>query len=211
MNRVILSTALLIGEGVFEAKTLTLDEAKTWLNAGPVENFCGHETVKILGLDPATERKTCQGYDEALCLGAKSRLEFRREYTVQEIALIGINITLIKRVPTINDILALAAQLPSGLNDPRSAKKLVAERDEFEMALEEGDFDGALTEAADAAYYAAKHLDWVARQVDLSVDDVLAVAVAKYSLRARPGNPKDGEAERQACVAVIEGKVANAH
>lgn len=104
----------------------------------------------------------------------------------------------------LNEILSLAAQLPSGLNDPAAADKLLAERDELIQALRAGDYAGALTEAADAAYYAAKHLDWVARQLELSVDDVLRLALAKYSLRAQPGNPKDDAAERSACLDVWE-------
>lgn len=102
----------------------------------------------------------------------------------------------------LNEILSLAAQLPSGLNDPAAADKLLAERDELIQALRTDDYAGALTEAADAAYYAAKHLDWVARQLGLSVDDVLRLALAKYSLRAQPGNPKDDAAERAACLDV---------
>ena len=54
----------------------------------------------------------------------------------------------------ITEILALAAKLPAGLNDARSADKLIAERDELVAALRSGDFVGALTEGADAVYYA---------------------------------------------------------
>ena len=105
---------------------------------------------------------------------------------------------------TLDGILSLAAKLPSGLNDARSAIKLLDEQDELIEALKKGDRVGALTEAADAAYYAAKHLEWVSRQVGLSVDGVLALAVAKYSLRAAPGNPKNDEVERQAVLAVVK-------
>ena len=102
---------------------------------------------------------------------------------------------------TVRAILDLAAQLPSGLNDPRSAEKMLAERDELVEALGADDYVGALTEGADAVYYAAKHLDWVARQLGVTVDVLFAVAEAKYGLRARPGNPKDDTAERAACAA----------
>ena len=102
---------------------------------------------------------------------------------------------------TISDIINLAAQLPSGLNDPRSAEKLLAERDELEDALDQGDYIGALTEGADAVYYAAKHLDRVSRQLGISLDTLFAVAEAKYRLRAQPGNPKNDAAERLACAA----------
>lgn len=103
----------------------------------------------------------------------------------------------------INSVLDLAAKLPSGLNDAKAAEKLLAERDELLEALANGDHVGALTEAADAAYYAAKHLDWVAKQLGLEVDDLFRLAVAKYSLRAQPGNPKNDMAERKAVVKSI--------
>ena len=106
---------------------------------------------------------------------------------------------------TISDIINLAAKLPSGLNDHRSAEKLVAERDELIDSLEAGDYNGALTEGADAVYYMAKYLDWVAGLLGISLDTLLAVAEAKYRLRAQPGNPKNDAAERAACVAVTRG------
>lgn len=104
----------------------------------------------------------------------------------------------------VKNILRLAAQLPSGLNDSRSADKLFAERDELIVALVAGDYTGALTEGADAVYYAAKYLDWVAGQLGVSIDQLFALSEAKYELRARPGNPKDDWAERRACRLVIE-------
>lgn len=104
----------------------------------------------------------------------------------------------------IHEILALAAQLPSGLDDPRSAEKLVAERQELVDALAAGDYPGAITEGADAVYYAAKHLDWVARRLGVTVDQLFQVAVAKYSLRAQPGNPKNDAAERAACMEALK-------
>ena len=100
-------------------------------------------------------------------------------------------------------ILKHAAELPSGVLDPRSADKLVAERDEFVAALSEGDYEGALTEGADAAYYAAKHLYFVAHRLGISIADLVALAEAKYALRAQPGNPKNDAAERAACVDAV--------
>ena len=114
----------------------------------------------------------------------------------------------------ITEILALAAKLPAGLNDARSADKLIAERDELLAALRADDFVGALTEGADAVYYAAKHLQWVSVQLGVSMEDLSRIALAKYTLRARPGNPKDDAAEREACVAATDGKydvVINGH
>lgn len=99
---------------------------------------------------------------------------------------------------TIAGVLELAAKLPSGLNDDRAADKLLAERDELLHDLLVADRTGALTEAADAVYYVCKHLDWVANQVHVSVDDLFKLAIAKYALRAAPGNPKNDTAEREA-------------
>lgn len=105
--------------------------------------------------------------------------------------------------PGIEDILNLAARLPSGLNDPMAAEKMIAERLELIEAIAADDYIGALTEGADAVYYAAKHLDWTARQLGVSVEVLFAIAEAKYGLRARPGNPKDDQAERAACSACV--------
>lgn len=97
-------------------------------------------------------------------------------------------------------LLEYAARLPSGLPDSRAIDKLLRERDELLDALAEEDQVGALAEAADVAYYAAKVLDWAARQVGISVPALLRVACAKYRLRAQPGNPKNDAAERAACL-----------
>jgi len=205
-KRVILSTKLLlISDGAFEARSITKAEALEWLNNGPFENYCGHSTVRILGLEPDEERRTCTHYDEALALAAKKRLEFGREYSLEEISAIGVEFTLISRVTTISDVVDLAAKLPSGLNDPKAADKLVAERDELLEAVVEGDRIGALTEGADAVYYAAKHLDYVANLLNLSLNDLFEISKAKYNLRARHGNPKDDQEERAAVEGVIKG------
>lgn len=96
-KRVILSTSLILEPGTFEAEELTLEEARQWLD-DDVENYCGHQTVKLLGLQPDTERRQCDSYDYALCLRPKKRLEWGREYTVREIELIGVEIMLIRKV-----------------------------------------------------------------------------------------------------------------
>lgn len=104
----------------------------------------------------------------------------------------------------INEILELARKLPSGLNDPEAAEKLLREKTELVEAMENGDTAGALTEVADAGYYAIKHLDWVAKQMDLSIEDILILMITKYKLRARSNNPKDDKAERAACMAIYK-------
>lgn len=109
----------------------------------------------------------------------------------------------------VRELLDLAAELPSGLNDSYASEKMALERYEFEAALAASDYAGALTEAADAAYYAVKHLDWIARQLsahsgaEVTVDTVMQLALAKYALRSQPGNPKDDAAERAACLEVV--------
>lgn len=210
MIRVVLSNNKIIGRGTFQAEEISDAEALSWLEKGRVANYCRQETVRLLGLDPKQALPHCEGYDEALCLVAKSRLGFGQEYSVEEIRAVGVRFTLVKRVPSaerfpsLDDVLSLAANLPSGLHDPKSAEKLLAERDELLEALAEGDNVGAMTEAADAGYYAAKHLNWVGMQLGLSVGEILALTVAKYKLRAGSGNPKDDEAEREAILQALE-------
>lgn len=104
----------------------------------------------------------------------------------------------------VHEIMALAAKLPSGLNDARSADKLMAERDEFILAIVANDTPGALTEAADGVYYAVKHIDWLAQCLGLEVDELFEITIAKYQLRARPGNPKNDAAERAVVLEVID-------
>lgn len=105
MVRVILSSPILIldkDEAQFHARRLSLGEARAWVEAatedGSIENYCGHETVKILGLEPAQDRRNCDYYDVALCASAKERLEFGREYTIEEIEEIGVDFLLIQRI-----------------------------------------------------------------------------------------------------------------
>lgn len=98
----ILSSPLLLEEGVFECSKISKEEAQLWVdrlleNNENLEIFCGHETVKILGLDPDKDRKECQGYTQALCLKPLSRLEFGREYSAEEVEQIGVEFTLITK------------------------------------------------------------------------------------------------------------------
>lgn len=104
----------------------------------------------------------------------------------------------------IAEILALAARLPAGLPDPAALFKLHREEEELLTAIADHDHTGALTEIADMAYYAIKVIHLAASWLDLDVDTALQLAVAKYALRARPGNPKDDGAERAACLAVLQ-------
>lgn len=94
-KRVILSTSLLLEVGVWEMREVTLAEALVF--AQGAENFCGHSTVKILGIEPSKDRKVCEGYDQALVLKPIGRLEFGREYSLEEIRNIGVTYLLISR------------------------------------------------------------------------------------------------------------------
>lgn len=96
--KVILSTSLILEDGIFRSRSLTLEEAQAWVAENNPQNFCGHSTVKVLGLEPAASREQCRGYTAALCLSAKGRLEFGREYSVEEILAIGVDFRLVEEV-----------------------------------------------------------------------------------------------------------------
>lgn len=113
----------------------------------------------------------------------------------------GVRLALATQVES---LLALAEKLPSGIIDPEAPAKLLAEMQELEAALAAEDHAGALAEVADAVYYAAKCIALAAAMAGISRVKAFAVARAKYSLRAAPGNPKDDAAERAACRAGIE-------
>ena len=108
-------------------------------------------------------------------------------------------------------VVALAAQLPSGLSDRKAPQKLEGECQELEEALGNNDYVAALTEVADVVYDAIKAIEWAAASVGLTVGQALVLAIAKYRLRARPGNPKDDVAERAACAEVMSGVVECPH
>jgi len=96
--KAILSTTLIIGEGTFTAKKISFEQAISWVSGNDFNNFCGHQTTKILGIQPAESREQCQGYVEALCLAPKGRLKFGREYSIDEIIEIGVDFTLITKI-----------------------------------------------------------------------------------------------------------------
>jgi len=105
---------------------------------------------------------------------------------------------------------SLAMCLPVGPYDPQATAKYHREREEFFQALEAGDGIGSLLELGDVCYYLAKLIymrritEDEARSLmeDLAIclgctfEDALAIALVKYTLRARPGNPKDDKEER---------------
>lgn len=98
MSRVILSTPMLLTEGTFSMKEISLEEAKAWVAENNPVNFVGHQTVKVLGLEPATSREACTSYQQALSLKVNGRIEFGKEYSVEDIMSIGVSCFLITDV-----------------------------------------------------------------------------------------------------------------
>lgn len=100
-------------------------------------------------------------------------------------------------------LIELSRQLPTGARDLRAPEKLAREWEELEQALSTDRIE-ALTELADVVYYAAKAVYTAATLCGVTVEAAFAAALAKYERRARPGNPKDFEAERAAVVEAVE-------
>jgi hypothetical protein len=119
----------------------------------------------------------------------------------------------------VEKILALAAQLPTGLTDARALEKYHRERQELTEALADNDLIGAYMEAADCCYYLIKarhnhligdgtrdhYISVAAGAVGLNLSQVLQICETKYSLRAGSGNPKDDAEERRAVVNLLKG------
>jgi hypothetical protein len=89
MRKVILSTSLLLEEGDFRCRKIDQTSAKFFATQPGVENFVQHSSVRILGILPAEERKTCLGYDEAIVIKPRGRLDFGKEYSLEELEKIG--------------------------------------------------------------------------------------------------------------------------
>lgn len=110
------------------------------------------------------------------------------------------------------EITNLACALPTGLIDTRANVKFQREYQELEEMVHAGDVVGAILEAADCLYYLVKayhNYSMSDAEIAVRVDEVVALsgipqwlieeaAVSKYSLRARPGNPKSDAEERAA-------------
>lgn len=114
-------------------------------------------------------------------------------------------------------IAQLAGQLPTGLTDPEALNKYHKENRELDAALATGDRLAIYLEAADCAYYAIKArknglvneirlktmLLFIAGKSGLSLPLLLDACIAKYRLRAIPGNPKNDTAEREAVAEIF--------
>lgn len=96
IDKVILSTPMLLETGVFKMTKISLEKAKEF--AKRAKNFSGHQTVKILGIEPVKIREDCESFDEALIIKPGKRLEFGKEYTKKEIEKIGYKIYLIEKM-----------------------------------------------------------------------------------------------------------------
>ncbi len=115
-------------------------------------------------------------------------------------------------------LLALGAKLPTGLKDPKAVQKLHRELEEID---EETTFADKALEAADVTYYACKamHNGLLTAEkafalvllgvnkigAPCTVEMAIALATAKYTSRAQPGNPKDKVAEHAIAEQVIAG------
>lgn len=120
----------------------------------------------------------------------------------------------------INTLKNLASQLPTGLKDPLVLQKMERELEELKEAALAGDPLGAAMEAGDVAYYVIKaeangllnesrrdsFIRHAAGFVGLDSGLLLDCALAKYWLRAVPGNPKDDGAERAAVAQVLKAE-----
>lgn len=129
------------------------------------------------------------------------------------------------RVPFLKRIGELADKLPSGRRDARARQKLDKELEELLECLEAGDAPGALLEAADCLYYAAKvyfnappagrdglvaffkfgnTLVEIAETSGFSQRAIMDACIIKYTLRAQPGNPKNHKNEVAAIRHLVE-------
>lgn len=126
---------------------------------------------------------------------------------------------------TLERLIDATKNMPSGPRDPLAPFKLGVELAELNAALKAA--NGKLTpevsgEYADLVYYAVKTgvfygddsviaseaMNIVAKacaKCKVDPDAALKAAVVKYTMRARPGNPKDVEAENRACYQAMTG------
>lgn len=87
---IILSTPLVFPETITTCREITEKQAQELVNSSNVINYSGHQTTKILGIEPSKDRKVCNGYQKALSLKPEGRMEFGREYSLEEIKEIGV-------------------------------------------------------------------------------------------------------------------------
>lgn len=114
-------------------------------------------------------------------------------------------------------VIRLANKLPAGLNDPDAQQKYHRESVEFYQACQNDGPEAQALELADRVYYLIKMLvndqvelarllplvDAAAMELDVDRFTAFDLCIAKYTLRAEPGNPKDDEAERMAVSEIL--------
>lgn len=120
-------------------------------------------------------------------------------------------------IEQIDRIKELANRLPTGLIDPLALSKLEAEMTELKEAMLRGDHIDSVMEAGDVCYYAIKAeatslieksimmswLECMSALTHVPQPVLLDCCIAKYRLRAIPGNPKNPGEERIAVAAVL--------
>jgi len=89
---VVVVSAFIPAPGKWNIQELTLEESKKLVEkADNVEVYTQHQTVKLIGLEPDSQRKTYSPNGEIqLWLKPNSRLEFGREYSLEELQEIGV-------------------------------------------------------------------------------------------------------------------------
>lgn len=96
--KAILSSSIVFEAGVFEVERWTLHEAREWVKKNNPTCFSTHDTVRVLGVEPAKSRLACNSYVEALCVKPNERLDFAKQYTISEIEEIGVKCFYIRKV-----------------------------------------------------------------------------------------------------------------
>lgn len=86
LNIAILSAPIMLEDGVYVREEITKEAALKLINeAESVINYSTHSTCRVLNLEPATSRAECTSYKHALVIKPNQRLEFGKEYTLEEI------------------------------------------------------------------------------------------------------------------------------
>jgi len=115
---------------------------------------CIHHCAQICGVDTPTAMRVAHAkYSLRARPGNPKDDEAEREACERAVS-------STEAVLTMQQIVELAAMLPSGLQDAKAVQKLEREYQELVDAIEVEDRIGALTELADVVYYGAKVLEY---------------------------------------------------
>ena len=97
--KIVIVSAFIPAEGIYEIKKVNKDEAIKNINENELVGiYTNHQTIKILGLEPCNGRPVFNptGKEIQLWIKPKGRLEFGREYSIEEIEEIGYDIWIAK-------------------------------------------------------------------------------------------------------------------